>query len=187
MKTFAVIVLCIVLQGLGHAQFLTGPITNPSNGHRYYLSVDTNWNAAEALGVGIGGHLATINDATENNWVVGTFSNFGGQPRVLWIGLNDVAQEGVFQWVSGEPVTYLNWAPPEPNDGAGVYPTEEHVHIWNPDSGWPLGSWNDAQEFLLYNGVIEVIPEPSTLALFQVGALFAMARWRAGRPAANKH
>ena len=172
-KHFALLACAMAAHNWGQAQFLTGPTVNPANGHFFYLTVATNWNAAESLALSISGHLVTINNAAEDAWVFGQFSNFGGTPRPLWIGLNDVAQEGVFAWISGEPVTYLNWSPVEPNDGAGVFPTEEHVHIWNPDSGWPLGSWNDAQGFLTYNGVVEVIPEPSAMQLLIAGVLFA--------------
>ena len=172
-RHFALLAWAVAAQFCAQAQFLTGPTVNPANGHFYYLTVPTNWNAAESLALSIGGHLVTINNAAEDAWVFGQFSNFGGTPRPLWIGLNDVAQEGVFTWISGEPVTYLNWSPVEPNDGAGVFPTEEHVHIWNPDSGWPVGSWNDAQEFLTYNAVVEAIPEPSSMQLLVAGLLFA--------------
>jgi len=27
-----------------------------------------------------------------------------------WIGFNDLGAEGIFQWASGQPVTYTNWA-----------------------------------------------------------------------------
>jgi hypothetical protein len=175
MKAAGLLALCMFLATCAQAQFLTGPKVNPSNGHLYYLTVPMNWSAAESLALVVGGHLTTINNATENSWILGEFGNFGGVPRPLWIGLNDAAQEGTFVWASGEPVTYLNWSPVEPNDGAGIYPTEDHVHIWNSDSSWPVGSWNDAQEFLSYNGVVEVVPEPSSVCLLSVGTLLAMA------------
>jgi hypothetical protein len=181
MKAIAFLTCCACFLNSASAQFITGPAVNPNNGHKYYLTVATNWNAAEALALSVGGHLATINDALENSWVVSEFSNYGGVPRPLWIGLNDTVQEGTFLWTSGEAVTYLNWSPVEPNDGAGVFPTEEHVHIWNPDSGWPAGSWNDAQEFLSYNGVVEV-PEPASVALIMVAGLLALRASRSAKP-----
>src|SRR4030095_15865724 len=110
MKYFALLVSAIAVENFTQAQFLTGPTPNPGNGHIYYLTAATNWNAAEALALSVGGHLVTINNAAEDAWVFGQFSSFGGTPRPLWIGLTDAAQEGVFTWVSGEPVTYLNWS-----------------------------------------------------------------------------
>ena len=64
---------------------------NPANGHTYHLLAESNWTDAEAEAQNLGGHLVTINDAAENDWVFQTFGNALGQPRDLWIGLNDIA------------------------------------------------------------------------------------------------
>ena len=48
---------------------------NPSNGHVYYLLPPSSWQEAEAAAQALGGHLASINDASEQDWV---FSMFGG-------------------------------------------------------------------------------------------------------------
>jgi len=37
----------------------------------------------------------------------------------LWIGFTDQASEGTWEWISGEAVTYTNWASGEPNDANG--------------------------------------------------------------------
>src|SRR5262249_37275247 len=82
------------------------------NGSRYLLnSTSVTWTAAEAAAVALGGHLVTVNNATENDWLRRTFSEVGS----FWLGLNDVAVEGTHVWTSGQPVTYTNWAPGEPN------------------------------------------------------------------------
>ena len=58
--------------------------------------------------------------------------------RVLWIGLNDSANEGDFVWSSEEPVTYLGFHTGEPNDGYGS--GEDYVALnWIRDGG----DWND--------------------------------------------
>src|SRR5688572_11605998 len=93
---------------------LTGPIYNPATGHNYFLLGQSSWLTAQAEAQSLGGHLATINDAAENTWVTSTF--IGGQERALWIGLNDVAQEGVFVWASGETASYRNWEPGQPDN-----------------------------------------------------------------------
>lgn len=140
---------------------LAGPITNPANGHQYYLVNYTNWSAAEQIAVSLGGHLATINNAAENTWVFTNFGAFGGVERTLWLGLNDVAQEQTWTWISGEPVGYFNWAVGEPNGTATTGTGEDYAMMWNPSSGAPLGSWNDAPSDMLNAAVIEVgAPEP---------------------------
>src|SRR5262249_40334344 len=68
---------------------LAGPIQNPANNHDYYLLDQSNWTDAEAEAITLGGHLATINDAAENAFVVASFSEFQNVHRSLWIGLTD--------------------------------------------------------------------------------------------------
>src|SRR5437867_3069965 len=63
-----------------------GPIVNPANGHMYYRLTQSTWTAAESEAVGLGGHLATINDANENEWVASTFGSPTEAWRI-WIGL----------------------------------------------------------------------------------------------------
>lgn len=108
---------------------------NPANGHRYVLYATTSWDAAEATAVALGGHLVTINDAEENAWVAAQFGVSGSVGRRIWLGLNDSAVEGQFEWISGEPATYLNWSSGEPND-AGA--NEDYAEML----GVP-GTWND--------------------------------------------
>ncbi len=109
---------------------LSGPIVNPANGHKYYLLNANTWTASEAEAVALGGHLATVNDAAENAWITTTFS---APYYYLWIGLNDAAVEGQFVWSSGQPRTYLDWYPGEPNSYAS---DEDYVLIYNFDSGY---------------------------------------------------
>jgi len=78
---------------------------------------ENNWTNSENFAQSIGGHLVTINDQNENEWVFNTFSNYGGVGRSLWIGFNDQAVEGTFAWASGEGVTYSNWSVGQPNNG----------------------------------------------------------------------
>jgi len=105
---------------------------NPATGHDYLFVGDgRTWADAEAYAVSLGGHLVTINDPAEDAWLVSTF---GTQ---YWIGLNDIAVEGVWVWSSGEPVTYTNWFPGEPNNSDG---TEDAAKIENRP---PFIAWND--------------------------------------------
>ncbi len=77
-------------------------------GHRYFRSnFIKNWPGARDTALGLGAHLATINSEAENNFLSGAEG---------WIGFNDLAVEGTFAWVTGEPVTYTNWFPGEPNN-----------------------------------------------------------------------
>lgn len=130
------------------AAILEGPISNPANGHSYYLLDPKTWKEAEKEAVSLGGHLVTINDAAEQSWVVETFGN----PQVgIWIGLTDDGTEGTWRWISGQPLIYTNWAPGEPNSN-GV---ENWGHLWPVGISDVGGMWNDAPEQPMY-AVVEI-------------------------------
>ncbi len=98
-------------------------------GHTYFRSNYTDtWTNAQAYAVSQGAHLATITSAAENTLVVGNGAR-------AWIGLTDQVTEGVWQWVTGEPLVYTAWAPGEPNNSGN-----EDYAITN----WSApGNWND--------------------------------------------
>ena len=129
------------------------------NGHYYELTSATGtWAGSETAAVSKGGHLVTINDSTEEAWLRTTFGT-----SYLWIGMTDQAVEGTWVWISGEPVTYTNWAGGEPNDYYG-----EDYAVMN----WSGIQWNDLSGGQSYYGVIETapaVPLPSALLLFAPG------------------
>ena len=63
------------------AGIVAGPVTSPVNGHTYYLLASNTWTASEAEAVTLGGHLATIRSAAENEWVYQTFAAYSGRWR----------------------------------------------------------------------------------------------------------
>ena len=119
-------------------QVLAGPITNPANGNQYYLLSLASVTNANSKAVSLGGHLATISNAAENEWVRANVANAGGTPHEVWLGLGDVVTEGTYNWVTGEPFTYANWAPGEPNN----YFDEDFVEMFPT-----VGTWNDINKY----------------------------------------
>ena len=84
-------------------------------GNRYYCSTSNyDWNGANAAAQAAGGELVTINSSSENQWLRNQI-----QASYAWIGYNDVASEGNFEWSSGEASTYTNWKSGEPNNAGG--------------------------------------------------------------------
>ena len=79
----------------------------------YVVVQGPTWEEAEANAVKLGGHLVTINDAGENEWLY-------NQGLIGWIGFTDKANEGNWVWTSGEPVTYSNWLPDSPSNTWGT-------------------------------------------------------------------
>jgi hypothetical protein len=148
-----------------------------SNGEQHYYDLIlgvTTWTDAKADAetrsyLGVFGHLATIESAAENS-VVNTVRLtcpsgclYGGS---IWIGYSDAASEGTWVWVTGEPTTYTNWDPGEPNNLGGI---EDYAHI---GAG---GRWNDIRNSQSLSGyIIEydttgTTPLPAALPLFASG------------------
>lgn len=191
--------ISLVVRERALADILAGPFVDPGNGHSYSLLNWTSWTASEAEAESLGGHLATIRNASENDWVYNTFQSYlpnliaypgdpSGTATTLWIGLNDLATPGKFQWASGEPVTYVNWFPGQPDNIGG----ERYVHIWTPTSlpqdPSAYREWNNfpnSATWLRGYGVVEVVPEPSTYALVVVGLLGLGYRYRMDRSIAS--
>ncbi len=86
-------------------------IVNPANGHAYKKIRFSGVKDAIAQAAKEDAYLVAINDEAEQNWLNQVFVAH----RTL-IGLSDVKEEGHWQWHSGEPVTYTNWARDEPQD-----------------------------------------------------------------------
>jgi hypothetical protein len=79
---------------------ISSAIFNPANGHFYYLLSYDTWSNSEAEAVTLGGHLVTINDAAEENFVYDTFSTYGGVNHNLWMGLSALPVPAI---TSGRP------------------------------------------------------------------------------------
>jgi hypothetical protein len=166
---FFLVSLCAVSDVNAAVTVWAGPIKNPANGHTYYLLSNATWNDSEAKAISLGGHLATINDAAENQWVYDTFDPLlPGCGDTLWIGFNDAGQEGNFVWASGQPVTYTNWEAGQPDNAHGG---EDFAHIWTqydlPQLPADQGEWNDAADIGSGVGrpcgVVEVGTSPKAL------------------------
>ncbi|MFM7262008.1 MAG: C-type lectin domain-containing protein, partial [bacterium] len=114
---------------------LLGDVTDPATGVRYVATTATTWTAAEALGISLGGHLVSINDAAEQEFVWQNFRTLGGLDRRIWIGFSDQNVEGSFVWSDGSVAKYTNWNAGEPNNSGG---TEDYAEMLGSS-----GKWND--------------------------------------------
>ncbi len=150
MKTtiaFLVIATLLAAAAPSRAGIIAGPITNPANGHDYYLLTPDTWPALEAEAEDMGGTLAIVRNAGEQEWIFSTFGDLGGTGRNLWIGLHRLEPGGKFVWVDGSPLDYSHWATGEPNNWGG---NENCVHMrWDPAAP---GTWNDLYGGNLYQG-----------------------------------
>ena len=151
------------------------PVTWTGNGHTYDLvttSTPITWDEARSLAEAMGGHLATITSSDENDFVASlvTWQGTGVLER-YWLGgfrtdqLRAIEPMSNWAWVTGETWGYSNWAPGEPNNGAGRGQHYLHYYL-------SAGLWDD-QDFSrpwMDSLVIEYsVPEPGSLALLGLG------------------
>lgn len=99
----------------------------------FYYPVAGTSSAAESFAQTLGGHIVSIQSATENACLANEL-NAHGYSGVIWIGYTDVVTEGAFLWLDGSPFGYTNWAPSEPNNSGGNE---------NCTQMYPNGQWND--------------------------------------------
>ena len=119
------------------------------NGHMYQV-VDTQMNYYEAVAYCSqeGAHLVTITSSAENSFV----SSLPPFESIGWLGATDEAVEGTWQWVTGEPFSYTNWAPGEPTNAGLDGSPENALSFWGPS--YP-GQWNDVPTWVLRPFVCE--------------------------------
>ncbi|MAF64816.1 MAG: hypothetical protein CMJ84_04060 [Planctomycetes bacterium] len=127
----------------------SGPVQNPANGHHYLAvpQVGITWADAEAAAAasshqGVFGHLVTITDQAENDFVFAL-----GDVHNHWTGgyqdLNDPSYSepaGAWKWNTGEPMVYTSWLAGEPNN-AGNYGNEDFMELLQGGSSGT--TWND--------------------------------------------
>ncbi len=129
-------VACAEVQGvieITRPYIIRGPIVDPTTGNVYYGLSNSTWTQAQAYAQSLGGNLATVDNAAENNFLR---SNFAGPLGRIWLGLNDVATEGSYVWASGGTSAYRNWSGGEPNNSGD----EDYVMMYNN------GTWNDVKD-----------------------------------------
>lgn len=157
----------LALGPCAHAElvFLEWSVAAGGNGHRYALTtLRGSWDEMEAEAIAAGGHLASIESAAENSFILSLIPNtLGGPGNACWIGLSRTAA-GAWTWSDGSAFAYANWNGGEPNNATG-----QEFWGWiygphgNPNSD---GRWNDHNQWDYdLPGVIEIVPAPGAMAL----------------------
>jgi hypothetical protein len=169
MKTLAILIMFAFTSHV-FAQITTPPpgpvrplspeIINPKNGHTYILLSQGNWTDSEAEAVALGGHLATIRNQAEEDFVSDFFIFYGGQRHGLWIGLREVGSSNRFIWVTRNPVGYTDWLgggqPPNITDGSQPYVAIMHLLAFTNPSWVNWGNMTADYTGAPMNGVVEI-------------------------------
>ena len=109
--------------------------------------------AAESLAAN--SHLATIASLEESDFVIGLVNAVLGNNNWSIGGFQPPGSpepDGDWQWVTGEPFSFTNWASGEPNDAGG----DENYLTLGEDT---LGGWNDADNTPFFNGYVAESPK----------------------------
>ncbi|MCH8274208.1 MAG: hypothetical protein IH851_05410 [Armatimonadetes bacterium] len=145
-KALSAVGACVAVS-LGMAAASAGPIEWDGNGHFYELVTSPKtWfqaklDAEARTFLGVQGHLLTVNSQGEQDFINETF---GPALREAYTG-GFLGAQG-WEWVTGEPFSYTNWAPYEPTGDGPVI----DFHGKNN-----LGTWNDIPSHLQLNYFVE--------------------------------
>jgi len=124
-------------------------------GHRYkFLPGPFARNEDQEAAMDLGGHLAAITTAEEQQWIEQTFANAirGSETGVCRLGASG-SSNGTWRWLTGEPWDYTSWDVgfPDPDKrgqvvlvlaGSGAALKWRHTY-WGGSKGGALVEWDD--------------------------------------------
>nr|XP_006815389.1 PREDICTED: uncharacterized protein LOC100369221 [Saccoglossus kowalevskii] len=121
----------------------TNILTTESGCIRYHVvSSKKTWQQSKSECENIGGVLASLHTQAIFQAVRSFIlnGNFDGKVKGYWIGLNDLNNEGSFEWLNGEPFDWTRWANKQPNDNnQGSSGGQDCVQLWKKTSY----TWDD--------------------------------------------
>lgn len=143
--------------------FLMNPVDakvlNPSNGHYYDIvpiPANFTWHQARDSCFAMGGYLATVTDQEEQDFIYSVLLSVVSPE--CWLGGTDEGNEGIWNWVNGEPFNFTYWYQGEPNDANGG---EDYTSLV---TGWS-GRWNDSREWFNVSGHFVVEWDPCCVGI----------------------
>lgn len=127
-----------------HQDAVQWAVDQGGNGNYYArIAGPLPWDEAKVEAERLGGHLATITSAAENVFLTPLLTD--GLYNVHHLGGWRV--KGTWRWITGEPWSYTNWYPGEPNNATG---SEFFLASWVQP-----GQWNDVQVTYVTAFVVE--------------------------------
>ena len=94
-----------------------------------FCATERSWSNALGACAAADYHLATIDDALENNWLAARA--VGAPQPYWWTGLHDPRSNNTWVWEDGTPVAYTNWHSSQPNGSS-----DDCAYLYNADAAW---------------------------------------------------
>ena len=125
-----------------------------SSNNRYeVVNQAMTWENAKLEAERRGGYLAVITSAQEQS-TIESLVNRDGTMNNYWLG-GYRNTNNTFVWITGEPMSYTNWYPGEPNNGLGGI--ENRIEL----SRYANWQWNDISQSDYFGFIIEWNDEPT--------------------------
>ena len=112
----------------------------------------TTYGAAKAQCESDGTHLAIPKSEAENHFIASLIPN-----EDIWIGINDIEEEGTYVTVDGSAISYTNWKSGQPDNTIkvllkgtpeGTPNDEDGIHISYQDKKWNDNPVNYLHKFV---------------------------------------
>jgi len=114
------------------------------NGHEYYISnAGGDYHNGLDMCADAGGHLVTITSQGEQDFVLAMLMQYGGGANHLWLGLDDLDNDGIYTWVTGEEINY-------DISGWNQFESGRAVEMATPEGTWNAVDPGDGQDFRRY-------------------------------------
>ena len=118
--------------------------------HSYkFIPKKESWLRAKKSAEKMGGYLVVINSEDEEKYLEKkTQEILGVVDQGVWIGLNDIDEEGKWSWVNGDKLTYTKWHKGEPNNNCG-HPESCVLLNKRADYGWNDGAMDSEHYYIV--------------------------------------
>ncbi|XP_069844997.1 lithostathine-1-like [Dipodomys merriami] len=133
-NTFLILIPCLIFLSVSHGQEAESDLPSPRmrcpegsifyGSHCYYYNYldQLTWADADIYCQSFeSGHLVSVLNQSEGNFVASLINDSGVRNSFIWIGFYDPKKNRRWHWSNSSPVTYKAWASGSPNNNNPGY------------------------------------------------------------------